>query len=328
MSDHTSVAQPSTTKPTTTKARKARRRELLSVGADPKTVKGEAFGFLTGILYLAPAMLSGRNMCSHATDGCREVCLNTSGKGALSSVQTARIAKTHAFTADLSGFMETLAADIDALERKAARLSMRPLGRLNGTSDTPWENIPVRGKRNIMAAFPRVTFYDYTKNPARMRRFLAARNWPSNYVLTFSRSECNQADALAVLRAGGNVAIPFSTRKGAALPASWFGFPVVDGDVSDARPDDSRGVVIGLRAKGKAKHDTSGFVVRVTCATCDAPIRPEDGARDCDACLDARDDAVWAAEEAAEEAAREAEGPEPDPYDAWLDRVSSLRGAA
>jgi hypothetical protein len=79
---------------------------------------------------------------------------------------------------------------------------------------------------------------------------------PTRYHVTFSRSETNDADCILVLKNGGNVAVVFSGE----LPASWYGFPVVDGDETDGRPNDARGVVVGLTAKGKAKRDASGFV--------------------------------------------------------------------
>jgi hypothetical protein len=38
-------------------------------------------------------------------------------------------------------------------------------------------------------------------------------------------------------------------------------FKVVSGDESDVRPYDEENVVVGLIAKGRARHDTSGFVI-------------------------------------------------------------------
>jgi hypothetical protein len=58
------------------------------------------------------------------------------------------------------------------------------------------------------------------------------------------------------LKAGGNVAAVFKT-----IPKTWKGFPVVDGDETDLRFLDGKNVIVGLKAKGKAKKDTSGFVV-------------------------------------------------------------------
>jgi len=47
------------------------------------------------------------------------------------------------------------------------------------------------------------------------------------------------------------------------MPNTYAGAPVVDGDASDLRFLDPDGVVVGLKAKGDAKKDTSGFVKRV-----------------------------------------------------------------
>src|SRR5947208_2552747 len=131
---------------------------LLSVSTDAKTVKGEKRGYLTGILYLAPHKLSGRNLCPDASPGCIATCLNTAGRGVFSNVQHARIAKTRRFTTERQYFMSELYRDIRALVRKAYRHKMTPLVRLNGTSDIPWENV-ARGSASLMRLFPFVRFY-------------------------------------------------------------------------------------------------------------------------------------------------------------------------
>lgn len=235
--------------------------QLLTQG-DAKTSKGEAAGYLTGILYLAPFNLSGRNVCPHASEGCAAACLFSAGMGAFANVQDARIAKTKAFFRDPKAFVETLAQDIEALKRKAARLGLSPCVRLNGTSDLPWENLGGQLGVCLMRRFPDVAFYDYTKNPARVRAWLEGR-MPANYSLTFSRSECNGETALELAKAGANVAAVFATKKGSNLPKVWGGRPVIDGDVNDLRFLDPKGRIVGLRAKGKAKQDESGFVVQI-----------------------------------------------------------------
>ena len=101
-------------------------------------------------------------------------------------------------------------------------------------------------------------FVDYTKSPKRALEH-ARGQLPANYHLTFSRSETNESDCLRVLAAGGNVAVVFA----GAFPASYLGFPVIDGDRHDLRHLDGRGVVVALSPKGrKAKADKSGFVVQ------------------------------------------------------------------
>lgn len=227
-----------------------------------KTTKGESLGWLTGILYLAPYTLSGRNVCPFASPECIKLCLNTAGMGQFDNVQDARADKTKLFHADPKAFVERLHGDITRARRKAERKGMRLAVRLNGTSDLPWENLGGESKVSLMERHPDLTFYDYTKNPRRMEAYLDGQ-MPENYRLTFSRSESNEDIADAFVRRGGNVAAVFSTKKKDALPDAYLGAPVIDGDTHDLRFLDPEGVVVGLRAKGKAKTLRSDFVVAV-----------------------------------------------------------------
>lgn len=234
-------------------------RKLLSIDTNAKTVKGQKLGFMTGILYLAPADLSGRNVCPTAElAGCKQACLNTAGRGAFNSVQQARLSKTEWFFADRQAFMLALVADVKRLVRKAERAGMVPLVRLNGTSDIRWESEPVTIGNvvypNIMTLFPDVQFYDYTKLSNR-------RNVPANYDLTFSYSGTAgyQRFVREAVEAGMRIAVVF--RKREEIPATFIGLPTVDGDDSDVRHLDPKGAVVALYAKGKARKDTSGFVV-------------------------------------------------------------------
>lgn len=223
---------------------------LLSVSSDAKTSKGESRGYLTGILYLAPSTVSGRQVCPFASPACHAACLYSAGRGAFSNVQKSRIAKTQSYFADKVAFLANLDKGVTGLIAKATRQRMKPAVRLNGTSDIAWE------RTGIMDRFPGVPFYDYTKNPLRYAQFLAGK-LPKNYRLVFSRSETNEAQCLEFLAKGGNVSVVF--RK--SLPKAWKGFRVIDGDKTDLRFLDPKGVVVGLVAKGKAKGDVSGFVV-------------------------------------------------------------------
>jgi hypothetical protein len=231
------------------------RKSLLNIDQNPKTIKGQKYGFMTGVLYLAPSTLSGRNTCAMAdVAGCAAACLNTAGRGAFSNVQKARIAKTDYYFSDRAGFMDNLAADIKLLTKKAAARGLVPLVRLNGTSDIKWENVPYKNYPNIMAAFPDIQFYDYTK--------IANRDaLPGNYDLTFSYSGLPQYQTYvkqAIIK-GMRVAVVFRSR--AAIPESFLGLECVDGDNSDIRHLDKPGVIVALYAKGKARRDDSGFVV-------------------------------------------------------------------
>lgn len=230
---------------------------LLSINNDAKTVKGTQFGILTGIMYLAPSDTSGFNVCPFSSEGCRKACLYFAGRGAFQNVQRARVNKTVWFAKDQVGFLRQLIKEINALVKRAAKEGKVSAVRLNGTSDIPWEQYQVDGK-NIMEHFPHVQFYDYTKNPFRMASYVAGR-LPSNYHLTFSRSETNQALTEQVIQEGGNVAVVF--RGG--LPTEYLGRPVIDGDISDIRFNDPQGCIVGLKAKGRARKAEGDFVVQV-----------------------------------------------------------------
>ena len=235
-------------------------KSLLSVSADAKTVKGETLGFLTGILYLAPSTTTKWNTCSMASiAGCSKACLFTAGRGAMSSVALGRINKTIWFFEERNSFMQQLAKNIRSLKVKAKNKALELLIRLNGTSDIRWETVgftDVDGVKyvNIFAAFPEVTFYDYTKDANR-------KELPSNYDLTFSYSgvEGFQPFVEIAVAKGMRMAVVF--RKEQDIPNTFKGIKVVSGDKSDVRHLDDQGVIVGLYAKGKAKLDNTGFVV-------------------------------------------------------------------
>lgn len=231
-----------------------KQNRLLSVGTDAKTVKGEKQGVLTGILYMAPHTLGGgKSVCPFSTAGCRKVCLFTAGRGGFNSVQAARIRKTQEFQADPMAFVTRLKDDVRWLVKSAEKKGMTPAVRLNGTTDILWEN------HGIMQAFPDVQFYDYTKYPPTMRMKL-----PPNYHLTFSYSEKPTAGVWATgwMARGINTAVVFSDKLPDVFkftPES-YPVPVIDGDLSDLRFTDAKGVIVGLKTKGKARGDGSGFV--------------------------------------------------------------------
>lgn len=225
-----------------------------------KTAKGAGLPVLSAILYMAPHTISGRNVCPNASDGCRKACLYSAGRGRFTNVQSARIRKAQQFFNDRKGFIEQLYRDIESLKRKAKKLNVTPAIRLNGTSDLNWTlSGPVAGN-------PDVQFYDYTKSISYVRRLARQHREGinTNYHLTFSRSESNEHECIEALSLGFNVAVVFSGK----LPDQYLGSPVIDGDKHDFRfldPKRDGGYIIGLKAKGLAKRDTSGFVV---CSTC------------------------------------------------------------
>ena len=233
--------------------------KLLST-ANPKIQKGTKLGYLSFILHLAPADLSGHNTCPKATAGCKSACLNTAGRGGMfkrgestNAIQKARIRKTKYFYEDRAGFMLDLAYDIQKGIKLAEKLGLKPVFRLNGTSDLSWEKyeVPVFCTKNIFELYPNVQFYDYTKVLGRKADY-------DNYFLIFSQADGNEADVNKAIAQGMNVATVFDE-----VPAEYKGRPVINADETDLRFLDPKGVIAGLKAKGKAKKDYSGFVIRL-----------------------------------------------------------------
>ena len=231
--------------------------KLLST-ANPKIQKGTKLGYLSFILHLAPADLSGREVCPKRTIGCTAACLNTAGRGGMfrkgettNTIQRARIRKTQYFFDNREAFMADLVNDVLKAVRFARKKNLTPVFRLNGTSDLSWEkyNIADTGK-NIFQLFPTVQFYDYTKVLGRKVAHL------ENYHLTFSKADGNDADVKKALTQGLSVVAVYDS-----IPEG-----VPSADETDLRFLDPKGIMLGLKAKGRAKKDLSGFVIRLQVA--------------------------------------------------------------
>ena len=230
---------------------------LLTVG-NPKLLKGQKQGYLSSVLHFAPATLSGKEVCPKRTAGCTAACLNTAGRGGIfkkgestNVIQQARIRKTKAFFENREQFFKDLTREIDGTLNKAKKLGLTAVFRLNGTSDLAWEKYTIGDTGlNIFQMFPEVQFYDYTKINNRKVSHI------SNYHLTFSKADGNDMDTRIAMSNGMNVAVVFKD-----VPKTYLGRPVINGDETDLRFLDPKGVIVGLKAKGKAKKDTTGFVV-------------------------------------------------------------------
>ena len=228
--------------------------KLLST-ANPKIQKGTKLGYLSFILHLAPSDLSGKNTCPKATKGCIAACLNTAGRGGMfkkgentNMIQKARIRKTVQFFFDREQFMKDLYQDIVKAKKFAEKQGLIPVFRLNGTSDLSWEKYTVGSTdMNLFQLFPTVQFYDYTKVLGRK-----VSQYP-NYHLTFSKADGNDADVAKALEQGLSVVAVYDE-----IPAG-----VPSADETDLRFLDPKGIMLGLKAKGRAKKDYSGFVIRV-----------------------------------------------------------------
>ena len=228
--------------------------KLLST-ANPKIQKGTKMGYLSFILHLAPADLSGKETCPKRTAGCTAACLNTAGRGGMfkkgentNMIQKARIRKTVQFFFDRDQFMKDLYQDIVKAKKFAEKQGLIPVFRLNGTSDLSWEKYEVGTTGlNLFQLFPNVQFYDYTKVLGRK-----VAQYP-NYHLTFSKADGNDADVAKALAQGLSVVAVYDE-----IPAG-----VPSADETDLRFLDPKGVMLGLKAKGRAKKDYSGFVIRL-----------------------------------------------------------------
>ena len=262
--------------------------KLLSFN-NPKIVKGEKISnYLTAIMHLSPI---NTKICPYQdVAGCKEACLNTAGRGGIikkgettNVIQEARKRKTNLYLEDKETFMSYLITDIQKFVNYCKKKDKLPCIRLNGTSDIQWETIllkEVNGTyitnegmkhmgedyldivnlevhkekdfKNIFDIFPTVQFYDYTKIPTRKVE------QHKNYHLTWSYSEANMKYANLFDKIAYNIAVVFN----GDMPIHFKGREVVNGDESDLRFLDKGNVIVGLKAKGKARKDTSGFVIQ------------------------------------------------------------------
>ena len=202
-------------------------------------------------LNLAPADLSGFNVCPMASAGCKSACLHTAGNPVFQKQKDkGRINRARYYFQSRVEFLNQLTKEIKNFEIWCIKNNLIPVVRLNTTSDIPWEI------HNIFELFPNIQFYDYTKIYKRAVKFVKGE-YPKNYHLTYSLNEDNKDLAFNILKMGGNISAVF--RKN--LPDTYKGYKVVNGDEHDLRFLDLQNSIVGLKAKGKAKTDYSGFVL-------------------------------------------------------------------
>lgn len=225
-----------------------------------KTVKGEKYGYLTGICYMIPWKKFGTgNLCPFASNGCATACLEYSGHGTMSNTMKGRYRKTAFWYRNREGFFNQLIKDVKTLERKADREGKIPVVRLNGTSDIMWEKHPIKHGKNVFQLFPEIQFYDYTKNPYRFDR----EPQPKNYHITFSKSETNGEHVRHVLaNKSWKVAAVATNASAKTIVFQGKKYRTVNGDNHDLRFLDKGGRFVLLQAKGLAKFDQTGFVIQ------------------------------------------------------------------
>lgn len=229
---------------------------LLSTGiSNAKTAKNSLDTF---ILYLAPYKQNSKNIniCPKASTGCAAACLFTAGRGIMAPVLKGRIKKTEYYLRDKESFIKQLAKEIFTKYKTASKKRKKIAFRLNGTSDIDFIYLLKKyAGLDITLLSDYAVFYDYTKILGKVKKY---KGHP-NYFLTFSRAEDNHNETLEALKLGASVSVVFKNN----LPDTWYNYPVIDGDKSDLVMIYNRGAVLGLKAKGSAKHDKSGFVVPI-----------------------------------------------------------------
>ena len=230
---------------------KTKSYNLLSVGSNSKIKKPDTNEqYIIAGLSLMPAdKVEGINVCPMSElAGCREGCLVSSGRGNFTPVKACRSRKTELYRDNREAFFTMLRGDIYAFVEDCKRYDLKPAIRLNVISDINYTH--------IIEEFPEVQFYDYTKVIKWHKKTI-----PDNYHLTFSYSEASTKYMKLfepVWKTNYNVAVVF---RGKTLPNTFKGRKVINGDLTDHRFLDDTGVVVGLTAKGRAKKDTSGFVI-------------------------------------------------------------------
>ena len=137
------------------------------LGSSTKLDKCKSCQVLARVLYLTPGIF-----CPRATDGCRGCCLgHTSGRMGMKDQTTARDKRAALYLEQPEYFLARLKAELHLLRADAMLLGCTPAARLNGSSDIAWED----RHPELFHEFPEIQFYDYTKIPARVERFLGIR---------------------------------------------------------------------------------------------------------------------------------------------------------
>lgn len=235
--------------------------------AHSKTVNVATYG-----VYLAPYDLSGYNVCPNCKH-CKDTCLNASGQSMIdilsgrNKIVNSRIKKTKLFFENKELFMNILVSEITLEKAKWEARDFFFSVRLNCTSDIDISKFMLNGK-NITEIFPTVMFYDYTKVYSHLDNVTKY----SNYDLTYSYNGYNDKTCKQALERGIRIAVVFEDK----LPNKFNGVPVINGDLSDYRPNDGKSVIVGLKLKKTATMikdhkfvmPVTRFIVRPTDKRC------------------------------------------------------------
>ena len=230
---------------------------LLSAGTTnaktEKNDKGRTF-----IMYLAAGYQNSKNinLCPKASLGCLASCLETAGRGRMKPVKNSRLRKSEYYVSDRLNFLIHLAAEIASKIQYYRNKDTTLYFRLNGTTDVDYLGQIKRHLGIDFLTFDNVVFYDYTAILGKAIKYKNA----DNYIHTFSRKEDNEETCFDALKLGFPVAMVFADD----IPNTYKGYKVVSGDITDIEmlKYADEGIILGLSAKGEAKKDDTGFVIR------------------------------------------------------------------
>ncbi len=226
-------------------------KPLLTDGkSNTKTAKNS---LRTYYLSLQPTDLNSKkeNLCKFSTKECREMCLQFAGRQSFDNVVKSRTRKTELLVNSPAEFVGRLWKELEDLNNKGERCAVR----LNLLSDVNWDVQFVLHLQKDMSQLKNIQFYDYTKDHMKL-----AMNVPRNYNLTYSYSGSNwKWCENFLINKKANVAVVFKDE----IPKTWKGYPVINGDLSDERFLDPKGVIVGLKYKTPkgVKYTKNKFVI-------------------------------------------------------------------
>lgn len=193
------------------------------------------------------------NVCPWA-DGCVESCIASTGHYGMGQ-SAARTWVRVLWHGNRGLFLRLLNAELGAIDRAMHRESRRrhrrvtASVRLNVTSDVQWSRYV------NFSLFPRVMFYDYTKNDK-------ARAGAENHDISVSVTRrYSVADIRRMARQGLRPVVVVPTADDADA-ATFAGIPAVNGDATDERYRDPRDVVVLLRIKSSTDGTEIGAIYR------------------------------------------------------------------
>lgn len=203
-------------------------------------------GVATYGIYLAPADMSGHNVCPKC-EHCKQFCLAGSGHNKMdvlsgaNRINKARIKRTLLFWYNRTLFVRIMLHEIAAAKRYAERRGIPESNRINCVSDLSPLLFRDDNGRHILDLLLNTMFYDYTKVISSIN--IAKRY--DNYDLTFSFDGYNWDECETALKNGVRVAVVFAKK----LPKTFHGYKVIDGDAYDMRYLDPHDVIVGLKYK-------------------------------------------------------------------------------